>query len=1246
MKKLFLLLTAVLLSAGMVVQAQLSDAVNKSPNGKIIPKADLVSGRNNAPAAIQGAWDYESNSSFNQTFSSCTVAQSDHYSYNQLYILSAEITDTYWLNLGFNVTLSDGKIPAGTYTVTKFSDYDYCDDDGGSNYYMWIKYPVNTCAKSQGIRGSGTGWRITPSYIESNSNTWCIQSGSVTIKHVNNGCGYYVTTSNLKNYNGKSVTFTVGRDDYTYTITTASNNNSWGTVSGGGSKTEGSRVTLTPNAAAGCSFVQWQDGNTDNPRIITVTGNATYTATFKSASPGTITAVPDDAMHGSVTGGGSYAAGAAVTLTPSPLYDYSFIKWSDGNTSNPRTVYVDGNATYTAEFGRVMQINIQNAQCVDATSQNPAWFQYVAEDDDWRVLIAVMSNTFGGSYTESDCALANCKIIDKAENETIMVSTISATTWSTGDGIRRIDANIMGDDGKRYHVVLGAPQSSGADYDNGSDIDLTYTSCSVQTSRPDLYDGSMSFSNSNTRYLKAQKTEGGYTYSLWLEIYTGSGGSIPTGVYPITATNATGNALAQHTINDYYGVPTLIGGTSLTKYNSGWDDIYFWMLRGGSIAIVNTSGTYFAEVNAINTNGKKVHAIIGTKPNFTVTASGDHGTVTLSAPTYASQTTTGTYQYGTRVTLTPIPATGYVFVGWTGTDVSAIREKDGVFSVKVGVKNLNVTPVFVSNATMYTVTINATTNGSLSVKDEGNNELSSGAEVPEGTVLTVTATPATGYHFDSWTNDGAASVTVNGNKTIGATFAPNTYNVSFAAGEGSGTMTNQVFTYGVAQNLKANTFTAPTATVTYNYNGATGNNSPASETVHALFSNWTDGVNNYADEAEVNNLTATNGATVAMTANWSWTEEITLPTPTKTGYTFDHWEYGEAPLFLIAEAGEEFTPDEDVAMTAQWNIVTYNLTYEGLEGATNTNPTTYNVESETITLAAPGERSGYAFIGWTLGGSPITEIATGSTGDKTLTANWNAKLSSITLEDNRENSFYNTFKTTYDGATGLIVTYARQFTQGRWSTLCLPFSVNKAMFNTLNFGSRIYEFKYATGNANDGSGVNLYFSIAKSIEAGKGYIVNADAKLAARTSFTFPGVTINLSADKGDTLGSVAAYNALDGSGATQGNIELVGTLRKGTLKGTAADNRYMGLKDNKIYYPNIATGSTILAYRGIFRSIDGTLNAERIRIIVDGEEKAELEVINGELQDVQETKKFIENGVLYIERNGVIYDATGRKVE
>ena len=370
-----------------------------------------------------------------------------------------------------------------------------------------------------------------------------------------------------------------------------------------------------------------------------------------------------------------------------------------------------------------------------------------------------------------------------------------------------------------------------------------------------------------------------------------------------------------------------------------------------------------------------------------------------------------------------------------------------------------------------------------------------------------------------------------------------------------------------------------------------------------------------------------------------------LEATANAGYAFDYWtmtgsseHFDENPIELEGlYANATVTAHFKTAYALAWDANGGVL--EGTAGEDYT-PAGYYAAGTSIT-APTATRTGYTFTGW----SPAF-TGTMPSANTTYTAQWNAKLSSITLEDNRENSFYNTFKTTYDGATGLIVTYARQFTEGRWSTLCLPFNVNKAMFSTLNFGSRIYEFKYATGNANDGSGVNLYFSIAKSIEAGKGYIVNADAKLAARTSFTFSGVTMDLSADSVAELNSAAAYDKLGGT-STEGNIELVGTLRKGTLKGTTDGNTYMGLKENKIYYPNIATGSTILAYRGIFRSKTGTLNAERIRIIVDGEDMGELRIDKGEmLIDSAEPRKFIENGILYIERNGVIYDATGKRVE
>ena len=130
-------------------------------------------------------------------------------------------------------------------------------------------------------------------------------------------------------------------------------------------------------------------------------------------------------------------------------------------------------------------------------------------------------------------------------------------------------------------------------------------------------------------------------------------------------------------------------------------------------------------------------------------------------------------------------------------------------------------------------------------------------------------------------------------------------------------------------------------------------------------------------------------------------------------------------------------------------------------------------------------------------------------------------------------------------------------------------------------------------------------------------------------------------------MDSEDAYDNLPGY-KSQGTIELVGTLRNGTLQGTATGNTYMGLKENKIYYPNTDQGSTIWAYRGIFRSTSA-LNIEKMRIVVDGEDIGELILdADGDVRAPSgaASRKFIENGVLYIEREGAVYDATGRKVE
>ncbi len=129
----------------------------------------------------------------------------------------------------------------------------------------------------------------------------------------------------------------------------------------------------------------------------------------------------------------------------------------------------------------------------------------------------------------------------------------------------------------------------------------------------------------------------------------------------------------------------------------------------------------------------------------------------------------------------------------------------------------------------------------------------------------------------------------------------------------------------------------------------------------------------------------------------------------KTGYDFANWT-ADVAVVVEAETIEEGDVindavtlqniRSDISLTAVWNPITYNLTYEGLEGATNSNPASYTIETTTFSLANPGSRTGYTFTGWTCGGEAITEIPLGSTGDKTITANWTHDNYSVTWNVN------------------------------------------------------------------------------------------------------------------------------------------------------------------------------------------------------------------------------------------------------
>ena len=69
-----------------------------------------------------------------------------------------------------------------------------------------------------------------------------------------------------------------------YTINVTANDNTMGTVTGGGVYDSASTITITATPNEGYVFVNWNDGNTQNPRTLTVTANANFMANFEEAS--------------------------------------------------------------------------------------------------------------------------------------------------------------------------------------------------------------------------------------------------------------------------------------------------------------------------------------------------------------------------------------------------------------------------------------------------------------------------------------------------------------------------------------------------------------------------------------------------------------------------------------------------------------------------------------------------------------------------------------------------------------------------------------------------------------------------------------------------------------------------------------------------------------------------------------------------------------------------------------------------
>ena len=185
-----------------------------------------------------------------------------------------------------------------------------------------------------------------------------------------------------------------------------------------------------------------------------------------------------------------------------------------------------------------------------------------------------------------------------------------------------------------------------------------------------------------------------------------------------------------------------------------------------------------------------------------------------------------------------------------------------------------------------------------------------------------------------------------------------------------------------------------------------------------------------------------NGGTVSETGTKTVTSGEkygTLPTATKSGYTFDGW-------YTSGSGGTRITENTTVSLTgnqtlyAHWTEKTYTVTFNANGGNLSGNSyITVKTGSRYGTLPT-ATKSGYTFDGWYTsgsGGTRITENTTVSlTGNQTLYAHWTEKTYTVTFNANGGNLSGNSYITVKTGSRyGTLPTATRNsYTFDGWYT--------------------------------------------------------------------------------------------------------------------------------------------------------------------------------------------------------------------
>lgn len=173
------------------------------------------------------------------------------------------------------------------------------------------------------------GYGGAPAWLSWNT----ADDGGLVLKHANKTYGE-VNQDDLMEFECQ--------DPLLFKVDVAVDEETHGSVTGGGWYEDGTQATLTAIAKEGFRFDRWSDDVTDNPRLLTVDDDLTLTAIFAALDKYTVTFV---GMNGAVIGYDYVYEGQAATAPEVPEVEgYTFVGW-DQDFSN-----VTSDMTVTAQY--------------------------------------------------------------------------------------------------------------------------------------------------------------------------------------------------------------------------------------------------------------------------------------------------------------------------------------------------------------------------------------------------------------------------------------------------------------------------------------------------------------------------------------------------------------------------------------------------------------------------------------------------------------------------------------------------------------------------------------------------------------------------------------------------------------------------------------------------------------------------------------------------------------------------------